>query len=427
MVRRALPVEEFRVVRVAIVGAGISGLVAAHRLHRDHEVEVFEASSWIGGHTHTVSVELGDREYEVDTGFIVYNEQNYPHFTSLLRELQVETDPTVMSFGLRSERSGVEYNGDSLAGLFAKPSNLLRPSYLRMLAEVPRFYRAGNELLTQGDRDPSLGEWLDEHRFSRTFCEEHVLPMAGAIWSAEPRLLRDFPARSLLQFFANHGLLSLGERPQWRVIRGGSHRYVEALTRSFREQIRTETAVRRILREPDGVTVESRRGAERFDAVVMACHSDQALSLLADPTGTEAALLGAIRYQPNEVVLHTDERLLPRSRRARAAWNYLVPTSASDLVTVTYDMNRLQHIDSAEPLLVTLNQTAAIDPDRVLGRWQYAHPLFDGAAIEAQAGIEKIQGARRTFYAGAWCGYGFHEDGVRSGLSAVDALRKQLG
>lgn len=412
--------------KVAIVGGGVTGLVAAQQLSRDHEIDVFEAESWVGGHTHTVPVELGGTVYPVDTGFIVYNELNYPHFSVLLRSLGVSTAPTEMSFGLRSERSGIEYNGDSLGGLFARPSNALRPSYLRMLLEIPRLYREGRALLDSPDGDPTLGEWLDAHGFSARLCDEHLLPMAGAIWSAEPRMLRAFPARSLLRFFANHGLLSLDERPQWRVIRGGSARYVEALTASFRDRIHTDTPVRRVTRDRDGATIESRRGVERFDAVVMACHAPQSRRLLADRTPEEDAVLGAVRYQPNEVVLHTDASILPRSPRARAAWNYHVPAHPGELVTVTYDMNRLQHIASPEPLLVTLNETDRIAPERVLGRWQYEHPVFDHAAMQAQARVGDLQGTLRTFYAGAWCGYGFHEDGVRSALGAVDAFRKSL-
>jgi predicted NAD/FAD-binding protein len=411
--------------RVAIVGSGIAGLVAAHRLHPAHDVELFEAGSWIGGHTHTVTVELGGREFDVDTGFIVYNERNYPHFDRLLRELGVATQPTEMSFGLRSERTGVEYSGDSLGGLFAQPRNLLRPSHLRMLIDALRFFRAGRELLDRPGEDPRLGDWLDQQGYSRAFCDEHLLPMAGAIWSSEPGALRDFPARSLLRFYDNHGLLSLDDRPQWRVVKGGSARYVEALAKGFRERIRLDCPVARVARDGASVEIVTADGAaRRFDAVVLACHSDQALAILERPSPLEREILGAIRYQPNEVVLHTDASLLPRSPRARAGWNYRVPRVGNGRVTVTYDMNRLQGIESPEPLLVTLNQTDAIAEDRILGRWEYAHPIFDSVAMAAQARAGEIQGAGHSYFAGAYWGYGFHEDGVRSALDALAAFER---
>jgi predicted NAD/FAD-binding protein len=411
--------------RVAIVGSGVSGLVCAARLHARHEIEVFEQSDWIGGHTHTVDVEHERARYAVDTGFIVYNERNYPHFTALLSRLGVATQPTRMTFGFRSERTGLEYSGSSLDGLFAQRRNLVRPRFWGMLREILRFFQEARTLLATAGPERPLGEFLDEKRFARDFQDEHLLPMGAAIWSCPPDQMRAFPARSFARFFANHGLLSLRDRPQWRVVRGGSARYVEALVKPFRERIRLETPVKLVERDPDGVGLTlGDGGVERFDAVVFACHSDQALALLVDPDPLEKETLSAIRYQPNDVVLHTDASLLPDSPRARSAWNYHVPTDPRAAATVTYDMNFLQGLDAPVSFLVTLNSTEAIDPERILGRYRYDHPVFDEAALAAQDRQAGLGASRRTAYCGAYWGYGFHEDGVRSGLVAAEQVER---
>jgi len=410
-----------------VVGAGIAGLTCAHHLHGRHDLSVFEAASRPGGHAHTVDVEVAGRSVSVDTGFIVYNERTYPHFSRMLSELGVPTRPSEMSFSVRCERSGLEYGGGSLGALFAQPRNLVRPAFLRMVRDVLRFFREAEELL--GDPDPkvSLGDWLDGRGYSRGFQEWHLLPMAGAIWSAAPEQMRDFPAASFARFFHNHGLLSLRDRPVWRTVVGGSRRYVEALSAPFRDRLRLGCPVLSVARTADGVVVRSAAGAERFDQVVLACHTDQALRLLADPDPTELQLLSAIRYQEGETLLHTDARMLPRAHRARSSWNahLLDPGRERGGATgaaVTYDMKRLQGLELPGELCVTLGASEAVDPAAVLGRFRVAHPLLDAAALDAQTRLAAIQGRRRTWLCGAGWGYGFHEDGVRSARAVVERL-----
>ena len=411
--------------KVAIIGSGISGLVCAHRLHRRHEVHVFERNDWIGGHTHTVDVPLEGTTYSVDTGFIVYNERNYPHFSALLDELGVETQPTRMTFGFRSERTGLEYSGSSLSGLFAQRSNLVRPRFWSMLSEILRFFREAKALLASSQPELSLGEFLDAHGFGRDFQQEHLLPMGAAIWSCPPDQMRAFPAESFARFFANHGLLSLRDRPQWRVVSGGSARYVEKLTRPFLDRIRLGTPVERVVRDEERAELTFGDGSvETFDAVVFACHSDEALGMLADASPLEKDVLGAIRYQPNDVVLHTDAKLLPRHAAARSAWNYHVPNDPTEAATVTYDMNRLQGIEAPVDFLVTLNSSEEIDPEKVIGRYAYAHPVFDHGAIRVQRHQDGLGAERRSAFCGAYWGFGFHEDGVRSGLVAAEQIER---
>ncbi|MEM9173856.1 MAG: FAD-dependent oxidoreductase [Myxococcota bacterium] len=411
--------------RVAIIGSGVSGLVCAHRLHPRHDVQIFERDDWIGGHTHTVDVAHEGTNHAIDTGFIVYNERNYPHFSALLRELDVETQPTRMTFGFRSARTGLEYSGSSLRGLFAQRRNVFRPRFWSMLSEILRFFREARALLEAPRTSLSLGEFLDAHGFGQDFQQEHLLPMGAAIWSCPPDQMRAFPAESFARFFQNHGLLSLRDRPQWRVVSGGSARYVEALTRPFRDRIRLGVAVERVVRDFDGIEFSLSDGSVRsFDAVVLACHSDQALALLSDASPLEKEVLGAIRYQPNDVVLHTDASLLPRRAEARSAWNYHVPDDPGEAATVTYDMNRLQGIDASVDFLVTLNSSEEIDPERVIAQYTYAHPIFDAAAMAVQRHQDGLGAERRSAFCGAYWGYGFHEDGVRSGLVAAEQIER---
>lgn len=416
--------------KVAIVGTGIAGMTAAHLLHQDHDLTIFEAGGYIGGHTHTVDVELEGKPYAIDTGFIVFNDWTYPNFIALLDRLGVASQPSDMSFSVRCEETGLEYNGTSLNSLFAERRNLLRPSFYRMVLDILRFNRESLELLDQPGPGPSLGAYLEAHRYSSTFIRNYIVPMGGAIWSAGHATMWEFPARYLVQFFKNHGMLSVDKRPTWRVITGGSRRYVEQLVRPFRDRIRLQSPVESITRYPDHVEVRGRdpfgvRRRERFDGVLLACHSDQALALLADPTPLEQEILGAIRYQPNEAVLHTDRSLLPKRRLAWAAWNYHLLANPTDRAVVTYHMNRLQGLTAPRELCVTLNHTEAIHPASILTRITYHHPVFFPEAIAAQQRHGEINGSRRTFYCGAYWGFGFHEDGVNSALTACRALAKE--
>jgi len=410
--------------KIAIIGTGISGLTAAWRLHRQHDLTLFEANNYIGGHTNTVEVEVGvgGRRYAVDTGFIVFNDRTYPNFIDLLEQLGVASQPTRMSFSVRCERTGLEYNGENLNTLFAQRRNLFRPSFHRMIRDILRFNREAPALL-DGEREISLNAWLREGNYGREFTEHYILPMAAAIWSAEPGMMGAMPARFFVRFFKNHGLLSVNDRPQWRVIQGGSRNYVEPLTAPFRDRIRLKCPVEWVRRHPTHVQVKPWGGpAERFDEVIIATHSDQALRLLVDPTAKEREILGAIPYQENEAVLHTDARLLPRRKLAWAAWNYHLPAQPRDRVAVTYNMNILQGLDGPETFCVTLNRSETIDPARILYRTTYHHPVFTAAGVKAQARRAEISGVNRTWYCGAYWSYGFHEDGVNSGLAAARGL-----
>jgi predicted NAD/FAD-binding protein len=413
--------------RVAIVGAGVSGLVVAHLLHREHDVTVFEAAGYAGGHTNTVRVDTSDETLDVDTGFIVFNDRNYPSFERLLGRLGVAWQPSVMSFSVSDATGDFEYSSGSPNGLFAKRAHLVTPWFHRMIADLARFHRASRRLLAQPDNDISLGRWLDQHDFSPAFVERLIVPQVSAVWSADPHQRWSFPARFLAEFFDNHGVLSLRGRPQWRTIRGGSARYVEALTRPFGDRIRLRTPVQTVSREPDHVLVKAAGcEAERFDEVVFATHSDQALALLSDGSDAEHEILGAIPYQRNDVALHTDVRMLPRRRRAWASWNYHLLEQPGDRTTVTYHMNRLQSLTTDVQLCVTLNRTAEIDPDKVIRTISYAHPVFTQAGVAAQRRAEEISGRNRTSYCGAYWGWGFHEDGVDSAMRAAARLGGRL-
>ena len=405
--------------RVAVVGTGVSGMVAAYLLSRSHDVVVFEANDWVGGHAHTVSVDLAGATYDVDTGFVVYNERTYPNFSKLLERLGVDTQPTDMSFSVRCEATGFEYSGGSLAGLFAQRRNLVRPGFHRLLRDILRFNREAPALLDGEPDDPSIGEYLTTHGYSREFRDRYLVPMAAAVWSTRPTLTADFPARYLVRFFLRHGFLQLTGRPQWRTITGGARRYVEALTRPYRDRIRLECPVERIRRHPDHVDVTVRGGpTERFDRVVVAVPGARTLGLLADASPEERDVLSAFADEENELVLHTDASLLPASRRAWASWNaHLDPRS--ERVAVTYDMSRLQRLASPEPFCITLNRSTAIDPRRILRRFVYSHPLYTHEAIQAQKRRDGISGVRRTHYCGAYWGYGFHEDGVDAALAVA--------
>ena len=400
---------------IAIIGSGIAGNVAASRLYREHEISVFEAAGHVGGHTHTHSIELGGERHQIDTGFIVFNDRTYPNFVSLLEDLAVACQPSSMGFSVRNEASGLEYNGSSLNGLFTQRRNLARPSFLRMLAEILRFNREAPRLL-EAAGETTLGEYLAIQRYSQRFIGDYLVPMGAAIWSTDPARMLGFPARFFVRFLHNHGMLSIDERPQWRVIRGGSARYVERLVAPFRHRIRLNTPVRQVRRVPGAVLVNG----ERFDKVFLACHADQALAILVDATPLEREVLGAFAFQENEAVLHTDTSLLPRRRRAWAAWNYHVAAEPGERVALTYNMNILQGLSARETFCVTLNRTAQIRPERILKRMTYHHPVFTPRAVTAQARQREVNGTRGAYYCGAYWRYGFHEDGVVSALAAVE-------
>lgn len=408
--------------RIAVVGSGIAGLGAAWLLSREHEVVLFEAEDRLGGHTHTHEIEQAGKRYAVDSGFIVFNPQNYPFLTRLFAELGVESQPTTMSFSVHNERSGLEYNAGNLAGLFCQKRNLASPRFWGMLRDLRRFYREAPALLDIVDTGPDLGDWLAEHRYGAAFIEDHLLPMASALWSSPSTQVMKFPAKYLAQFMANHHMLQISSRPEWRVVRGGSSSYVRALSARWEVSLRLACPVREIQRHDHAVDIVSAVGIEHFDQVVMACHSDSALTLLRDPTAAEREILGAIRYQSNDTVLHTDVRLLPQDRRAWAAWNANIPLQASDQCTVSYCMNVLQSLDSREPFIVTLNRSDAIDPTKVLARMHYEHPIYTRESVAAQARRSEINGQDRIWYAGAYWGWGFHEDGLRSAVDVATAL-----
>ncbi len=406
--------------KIAIIGSGIAGNVVAHRLHREHDITVYEAAAHIGGHTHTHEIVSGRQRFAVDTGFIVFNDWTYPNFIALLSEHGVESQATAMSFSVRNETSGLEYNGTTLNALFAQRRNLLRPSFYRMLRDIARFNREAPALL-QAATDIALGDYLAAHRYSREFIADYLVPMGAAIWSTDPLRMLAFPARFFVRFFNNHGMLSVNARPQWRAICGGSARYVEKLVAPFAHRIRLNTPVESVRRLHNCVLVKA-RGADagRFDQVFFACHADQALRLLADASPLEREILGAIKYQENEAVLHTDTSLLPRAKRAWAAWNYHVVPEAGRGVALTYNMNILQSLDSRETFCVTLNHSERIAPAKVLKRMVYHHPLFTPAAVAAQQRQHEINGVQRSYFCGAYWRFGFHEDGVVSALKAVE-------
>lgn len=412
--------------RIAIVGSGISGLVSAYLLHCDHEITVYEADEYIGGHTNTVPVERGGHIWNVDTGFIVYNEANYPNFTKLLHRLDVATHPSTMSFSVRCATSGLEYNGTDLNGLFAQRRNLASPTHYGMLMDIARFYREAPELLATPDDPTSMGEYLEKNRYRRRFVDQHIIPMGAAIWSADPESMLEFPAAHFVRFFHHHGFLSLAGRPQWRVITDGSQEYVRKLTAAFRDRIRLRTPVRSIRRDADAVCVTTHNSSEFFDDVILAVHSDQALQLLSDPSPDEKSILGAIPYQRNETVLHTDTSMLPKRRRAWASWNYYLPKFSPGRATVTYNMNILQGLESDTTFCVSLNRNQDIHPDHIVRELVYHHPVYTNRTMAAQKRHAEISGVDHTHYCGAYWGYGFHEDGVRSALRVTAPFGKTL-
>ena len=413
--------------KIAIVGTGISGMVTAYLLSDSHDLTIFEKNDYIGGHTHTIDVDAGGKTYPVDTGFIVFNEATYPNFVELLRRLDVPWKNSRMSFSLRCEQTGLEFCPSSLDSFFAQRRNLFRPSFHRMVLDIFRFRREALELLKQPDEAVTLAKYLEGKNYSPLFIEKFILPMGAAIWSADPIRFRQFPARYFVEFFHNHGFLNVRNQPQWLVVRGGSKRYVEKLIQPFADRIRLNCAVASIAHREDCVEVRSRTGGvERFDAVVLAVHSDEALALLSDPSEAEKEVLAAIPYQENLTVLHADPSVLPRNRKCWAAWNYHVPRESLGRVTLTYQMNILQGLEAPVEFCVTLNRAAEIDPEKTVRKLLYSHPIYTPEGRSAQRRREEINGARGTYYCGAYWGHGFHEDGVKSALAVCKHFGKGL-
>jgi len=408
--------------RIAVIGGGISGLSAAWMLAQQHSVTVFESEPRPGGHSRTIQFSLDGQNYSIDVGFIVYNDRTYPLFMELLQQLGVPGVPTEMSFAVRCDRTGVEYSGTSLNGLFAQRSRLLSPSFIRMVLDILRFNSLGTTDADCVGSTESVGQYLRRRGFGNSFKDHYLLPMGAAIWSCPMGTFADFPIQFILEFYRNHGLLSLTRRPQWYTIPGGSRNYVSRLIQPFADRIVTDSPVRRIRRTADAVTVITDTSEHAFDEVVIACHSDQALALLEQPTPDEIRILSGFPYSSNDVVLHTDESVLPRSRRAWSAWNYRVGGDDAR-ATVTYNMNILQHIQSPHTFCVTLNDTDSIRPEKIISRHRFSHPIFTTERAALQQQHRSLIRASRTSFCGAWWGNGFHEDGVRSAL----AVCRQFG
>ena len=407
--------------KIAVVGAGISGLASAWLLNRDHDVTLFEAGDYLGGHTHTVDIDVDGARFPVDTGFLVFNHRTYPHLTALFRELKVDTVASDMSFAVSMADPDLEWAGSSLSTLFAQKRNLARPGFWRMLQDTLRFNRETAGALPE----VTLGDYLTRERYSAEFRDWYLLPMAAAIWSCPTQAMLGYPLTTFVRFARNHGLLQVVDRPQWQTVKGGGGEYVARIVATLSD-VRLATPVKSVLRDADGVWLGLPGGdCERFDEVVLACHSDQALALLGTAaTAAERRILGAIRYQPNRAVLHTDANLLPREPRVWSAWNYMAGerSGGEQPVSVSYLINHLQPLPTQTPVIVSLNPHVEPDPATVIGDWDYDHPLFDQAAIGAQAQLDAIQGVERLWFCGAWGGYGFHEDGLASALAVANRL-----
>ena len=418
--------------KIAIVGSGISGMTSAWLLHRKHEVTVFEAESYVGGHTHTVDVNLGGRPFSVDTGFIVCNDRTYPNFLKLVNHLGVTRKPTEMGFSVSCDRTGLEYSGSTLNTMFAQRKNLFRPSFHRMVMDILKFNKVGSQDADCVSDDMTVQEYLDWRGLGKMFSDYYLLPMGASIWSCPVGTFAKFPIRFILQFYRHHGLLSISNRPQWYVIEGGSKRYVEKLTASFSERIHLNCPVKRVQRFADRVAVTTQSETVDFDEVIFACHSDQALKLLDAPSPTEIQVLEQFPYEPNEAVLHTDSSVLPKRPATWSSWNYRIRNGQDAKATLTYDMNILQGIDSEHRFCVTLNDVENIDPAKILGRYQYSHPVFTTQRAAAQHRHSELIRKQRTSFCGAYWGNGFHEDGVSSALAvgrafgAVDVLDQAL-
>ncbi|MGI4992128.1 NAD(P)/FAD-dependent oxidoreductase [Halobacteriovorax sp. GFR7] len=410
--------------RIAIIGSGISGLTCAYKLSKKHDITLFEANDYLGGHTHTHEIEYEDQEFKIDTGFIVFNRKTYPHFLSLINELGVEYKPTAMSFSVHCDKTGLEYNGTTLNTLFAQRRNLFRPWFYSMINGIIDFNKKAKDFLTNDSGDISLSQFFETRGVKKSVIDYYIVPMMAAVWSTDPVDVWRFPAKFVLRFFENHGFLEVDDRPQWYVIEGGSNSYIKKMVPHFKNSIRLNTPVKYITRESEQVIIETKEGRESFDQVIIATHSDTALKLLESPTSKEVELLSAIPYVANPTYLHTDDSFLPKRELAVAAWNYQLPAQKSIGSTVTYNMNILQGINFHKNFNVTLNPYRPIKEETILKQMNYMHPLFTLDGMRAQARWHEISGHNRTHYCGAYWRNGFHEDGVFSALRVVEELEK---
>lgn len=412
--------------RVAIIGGGVSGLVTGYRLHKQHDVTLFEANHYVGGHTNTIDIENDEGQFAIDTGFIVFNDRTYPNFIALMDELKVASQPTRMSFSVSCEKTGLEYRGADFNGLFAQRRNLFNPKFLKLLWDLVRFNKAGEELLENEQENETVGEFFERNNFSPQFIEQYFMPMGAAIWSASFETFRQFPIRFIAEFYHNHGLLGVTNRPQWRVITGGSRQYIAPLTEDWSDRIQTNQPVRDIHRTEDEVVVITQDGqSHSFDHIVFACHSDQALRILGNQaTAVESEILSSFPYHPNTALLHTQESVLPKNRRAWACWNYFKPERASSVANVTYNMNILQSLNSKQTFCVTLNDDGRIRDENILGSYTYMHPTFEIRRKQMQARHHELINRNSTSFCGAYWGNGFHEDGVTSAIAVANQLEK---
>ena len=411
--------------KIAIVGSGISGNTIAHLLHKKHNITLFEKNNRIGGHSHTHNIEINGSPISVDTGFIVFNKKTYPLFSSLLRELDVAHEDSKMSFSVFSKKTGLEYNGTTLNTLFSQRRNIFNPKFIKMIFEILRFNKESLGLLNTS-KELSLGDYLAKNTYSDYFLKNYILPMGSAIWSSNLETMIKFPAKFFVTFLHNHGMLNINNRPQWLTISNGSKSYVQKLCHPFIDKIRLNSNIKFIERKSNKVIVHSKYGSENFDYIFMACHSNQALAILKDPSNNEKEVLGAIPYTNNEVYLHTDSTIMPKYKLSWAAWNYNIDSKESEPITLTYNMNILQNIKIETPVLVTLNPKGCIDPKKIIKKLNYAHPTFSIDSINAQKKHPIISGINRTFFAGAYWGNGFHEDGVKSAYDSVKQLNQLI-
>ena len=414
--------------KIAIIGSGISGLTSAYVLSRQHEVHLFEAENRLGGHTHTHEIEVASGKYLVDTGFIVHNDRNYPNFLKLMQQLKVETKDSFMSFSVKVEDNGLEYNGTSINSLFCQRKNIFNPSFYRMIKDILRFNKeATSYYLTHKEKAPdsmSLENYLHANHYSNEFIEHYIMPMGAAIWSASREEMKQFPLHFFVRFFHHHGMLTVDNRPQWRVLIGGSKSYIPKITAPFADHIHLGHPITAVTRSGDKIILND---SLEFDHVVFACHANQALKMLKDPSDQETKVMSGFAYRPNDIILHTDTSILPKSKLGHASWNYFLPRVQQDRVAVTYHMNILQGIKSPETFLVSLNMDQLIDPKKVLKRIPYSHPVYNQSAVESQKKWDQVSTIKsRTHFCGAYWGNGFHEDGVKSALQVTQAFGLNL-